>query len=250
MNMLFLDNGEDSLPLPLSDPRAGHIINILKKGPGDRVFAGLANGSLGFIKIQAIDNKYIHFFYEHEKEAAELNPIILLLGMPRPIQAKRMLKELTSLGIMELVLSGTELGEKSYLESNFIAKAEYRSTLIEGAVQAGNPRLPSVEKAWTLKKALTRIEEKYPLLKEAGGQLWAMDPYRAKSRFGSACLPEASWRNPLVLAIGSERGWTESEIGSLEACGFSFASLGTRILKTETAAIAAVSIALASLGLV
>lgn len=250
MNMLFLDKGEESLPLPLSDPRAGHIINILKKGPGDRVFAGLAIGSTGFIKIQAIDNNFIRFFYEHEKEAAELQPVILLLGMPRPIQAKRMLKELASLGIMELVLSGTELGEKSYLESNFVAKAEYRSALIEGAVQAGNPRLPSLEKAWTLKRALARIEEKYPRLKEAGGHKWALDPYKAKERFGSVRLGEASAQLPLVLAIGSERGWTEGELSSLENSGFSFAGLGTRILKTETAAIAAVSIALASLGLV
>jgi RsmE family RNA methyltransferase len=53
-----------------------------------------------------------------------------------------------------------------------------------------------------------------------------------------------------VLAIGSERGWTPAELDLLAARGFSFASLGDRILKTETAAVTAVAIALSKLGYV
>jgi RsmE family RNA methyltransferase len=53
---------------------------------------------------------------------------------------------------------------------------------------------------------------------------------------------------PITLAIGSERGWTEGEVELLEAHGFTVAGLGRRILKTETAAIAASALALAAMG--
>ena len=41
-----------------------------------------------------------------------------------------------------------------------------------------------------------------------------------------------------VLAIGPEGGWTDDEIARLEAHGFRRFSLGSRILRTDTAAIA------------
>ncbi|MCK7479782.1 MAG: RsmE family RNA methyltransferase [Candidatus Moduliflexus flocculans] len=50
--------------------------------------------------------------------------------------------------------------------------------------------------------------------------------------------------------MGSERGWTDRELDSLAAAGFRFASLGDRILRTETACTAAVTLALAALGFV
>jgi RsmE family RNA methyltransferase len=50
-----------------------------------------------------------------------------------------------------------------------------------------------------------------------------------------------------MLAIGTERGWTEKEMKLFSDFGFNAATLGDRILKTETAAIAAVSVILSGL---
>jgi RsmE family RNA methyltransferase len=57
-----------------------------------------------------------------------------------------------------------------------------------------------------------------------------------------------SLTTPTTLAIGSERGWTVREVNLLASHGFTACYLGDRILKTETAAIAAVSIILSRLG--
>ena len=43
------------------------------------------------------------------------------------------------------------------------------------------------------------------------------------------------------LAIGSERGWAEKEREFFYKQGFQFVTLGNRILRTETACIAAIS---------
>jgi 16S rRNA (uracil1498-N3)-methyltransferase len=238
--MLFLDEGELVSPLPLSDPRVLHVLKVLKKGVGETLLAGTSDGIIGTARIETHDDAGMRFSFTPEREAPALYPVTLLLGFPRPIQAKRILKDLTSLGIGRIILSGTELGEKSYFQSDFFKDKEYRQALIEGAQQAANPRLPAVETAWSLARALGTLG--------SDGGRWAFDPYRAGSNFGSVHLGTASAEAPLVLAVGSERGWTEAELELLADRGFTFARLGERVLKSETASVVAVSIALARLG--
>jgi 16S rRNA (uracil1498-N3)-methyltransferase len=48
-------------------------------------------------------------------------------------------------------------------------------------------------------------------------------------------------QQPVILAIGPEGGWTQREFNTFEQAGFISVSLGTRILRSETAAIASVS---------
>lgn len=50
----------------------------------------------------------------------------------------------------------------------------------------------------------------------------------------------------LALAIGPEGGWTEDELRLFAASGWTAASLGERILRAETAAIAAMAVVTAS----
>ncbi|PKL23262.1 MAG: 16S rRNA methyltransferase [Spirochaetae bacterium HGW-Spirochaetae-3] len=246
MNMLFLDPHDIGSPLPRADARVRHVLKVLKKGPGDELEAGTPDGMLGMARIESYDNDRMTFSFRPAREAPPLRPITLLLGFPRPIQANRILKDLASLGVGRIVLSGTELGDKSYFQSDFFKNREFRSALIEGAEQAANPRLPVVDTAWTLSRALETIGHG----DSTPGGLWAFDPYRASVPFGAATLPAAVDAASLVLAIGSERGWTPAELDLLAAGGFSFATLGDRILKTETAAVVAVSLALGKLGYV
>lgn len=51
----------------------------------------------------------------------------------------------------------------------------------------------------------------------------------------------------VILALGPEGGWTNSELGLFREAGWLPASLGSTILRAETAAIAAMAVALAEL---
>ena len=53
----------------------------------------------------------------------------------------------------------------------------------------------------------------------------------------------------IVLAVGSERGWSAGERDLLRQHHFQFAHLGARVLRTETAVIAALTLIRAKLGL-
>lgn len=262
--MLILEPGEPGALIPRSDRRCEHVRKILKKKPGDRLLAGIATdspfgpapGALGEAVVESLDERGLVLSFEPfpgpRSEPEGLAPLRLVLGFPRPIQANRIFKDLASLGVAEIVLTGTELGEKSYLESDFFRAGEFRRPLLEGAEQAANPRLPSVSTQWSLRRCLDSLEEGAAWGEATGpaafgrrqGARLALHPREGAPNLGAlAELPP-----PLTLAIGSERGWTEGEVDLLEERGFRVAGLGRRILKTETAAVAAVTLLLARLG--
>ena len=53
---------------------------------------------------------------------------------------------------------------------------------------------------------------------------------------------------PLVLAVGSERGWTSAERDRLRAAGYRLVGMGSRVLRTETAVIGALAVIKAATG--
>lgn len=250
MNLLVLEPREVGTPLPRSDRRVEHVRKVLKKGVGDALAAGLAGGPgdpcpLGTARVESWDGAAMAFSFVPERESPPLRPVTLLLGFPRPIQVNRVLKDLTSLGVRRILLAATDLGEKSYADSTIFKEREFRRPLLEGAEQAGNPRLPDVEVHPRLDAALAALGAPGP-----GEERWALDPYRAEARFGTLRSETAQDARAFVLAVGSERGWTDRELDALEAAAFGFASLGDRILRTETACAAAVTLSLAALGFV
>ena len=74
---------------------------------------------------------------------------------------------------------------------------------------------------------------------------YALDNYEASTHL-SQYTPAGA--KPVVLALGSERGWAADERTLLRQAGFAFAHLGSRVLRTETACIAAVTLLKAKLG--
>lgn len=264
MNMMIFEKSELgpeglSSALPRADRRYEHVKKILKKNPGDIVEAGIATDSpfgpaplaSGTAQIISLEEKSLVLRYSGSAEPEPLAPIRLILGFPRPIQAARIFKDLVSLGLAEIILTGTALGEKSYLESDFFSAKQYRRPLLDGAEQAANPRLPLIRQYWSLDRSLAALDGP----DEDTGDFWkqglyiALHPDSSVPSFGAILKARlAAPGSAVTIAIGSERGWTKEEIQVLKKNGFNPAGLGSRILKTETAASAAVSLALASMG--
>jgi len=71
-----------------------------------------------------------------------------------------------------------------------------------------------------------------------------MDNVRSE---GSLALLSALGQS-MVLAVGCERGWSDREREQLEAAGFLRLSMGERVLRTETACVAATVLALEKIG--
>ena len=250
MNIILFE--EDERFFPSSDERCAHIRKILKKKKGDEFAAGLVNGPTGRAAITEDGARGIAFSFAAEAPCAPLYPLRLLVGFPRPIQLKRLLRSAASLGVAGLLLCGTDLGEKSYMKSGLLEGGGARAALVAGAMQAGFSAIPSIERAETVDAALGMVESAFPAAGKTLIDMATMDgqkPPVLGSGAGGSINRKITANAPLFLAIGSERGWSGRERALFAASGWQARSLGPRILRTETAADAACAVALFAHGM-
>jgi len=241
---------------PRHDDRYQHIRKILKKGIGDSFFAGIIDGSEGTATITNLDDSLLSFTFHEETPMRPLYPVSVIIGFPRPIQLKRLLRDVASLGVSEVLLTGTELGEKSYRESSLVGRGAARESLVEGCIQAGSSAVPALEIFDSVEDVIGAVcgdsaavtGDPASVTSANRARLILLDTVNPECSLIQAPLEGISRRFPLVLAIGSERGWTAHEQVLFRNAGFMVCSLGSRILRTETAATAALGIALAKSG--
>ena len=245
MNICLFSKEEISQPLPLRDERAQHIIKVLHKKAGDTFTAGIIDGQSGTAVIREINDQGISFDFTGSGDGKPLTQLEMIIGFPRPIQLKRLLRDIAALGVGRVHLTGTDLGEKSYMQSTLVERGAAYKMLLDGTVQAGSTHVPELCLYKTLDeclKAVTKADEKKTLL-------LALDNVNPSARLAEMVKPDAG-ESRVIAAIGSERGWTDRERRLLEEKGFTRCGMGERIMRTETAATVAGSIILAMQGII
>lgn len=250
MNIILLsadDICEVGFRFGKNDDRYRHCKKILKLRVGDTFKVGLINGVKGTGTITHFDDMQLRFdFVPNETPPEPLFPITAVLGFPRPIQLKRCLKDMATLGVSNIALVPTQLGEASYLQSDLVQKSEVQKFLLEGASQAGSTLLPEVRLYRSIKNFFDselgddRTKDEKIILDVTDN---AVPLYEHLCRF------QRTAGKKIFLAIGNERGWTDAERTLFSEHGFCSCSMGRRILKTETAVVSSISIVLSTLGL-
>jgi RsmE family RNA methyltransferase len=237
MNLLLLTDANTHPVIPLHDPRAQHVLTILKADLGSVIDVGCLNGPRGKATLTQIDNAALYFSVAWGNSTPELYPLTVLIGMPRPQTVRKILRELTAIGVKRMIFFCGDKSEVSYLNSALWKKHEYESYVLEGIVQAFSTRMPEI---------LTRetIESVEPFVSSTVNRI-ALDNYEAST-------PLSKWSpkpEETILAIGSERGWSSSERDWLRAHQFALYHLGERVLRTETACVAGSALVLAAMNI-
>lgn len=245
MNICLFEQDEISKPLKADDPRAVHIKKILRKEAGDTFSAGIIEGPAGTATItnigsQAQDAGDIVFTFEPQSDGKPLFPLHMIIGFPRPIQLKRLLRDMAALGVQSVRLCGTELGEKSYLKASLSDPKEIYKMLLDGTVQAGSTHVPKPYVYPSLAACLDALDE------EAALKL-ALDNVEPKSSLRAFLDKNPPKDKAVIAAIGSERGWSPSERNLLESRGYIRLGMGSRIMRTETAATVSASLILSAM---
>ena len=244
MNICLFEKAEIDSPLSFDDVRGEHILKVLHKKQGDDFTAGIIGGASGVATITSIDEAARKIFFEFKPtgDGKPLNPLKMIVGFPRPIQLKRLLRDIAALGISEVHLTGTELGEKSYMQSDLAQPEAAWKLLHDGTVQAGSTHVPQV----CVHKSLEECLRSLSLSKGSKGeQLICLDNVNPACSLGEVDFSSTSG---VIAAIGSERGWTDKERALLEDAGFTRCGMGSRIMRTETAATVAGAIILNAMG--
>jgi RsmE family RNA methyltransferase len=235
MNIVLFAPEETTGPLPLRDRRAQHILRVLRLGAGGSFDAGLIDGPRGKATILAIDDAGLRVGFSWDAEPARLDSITLIAGLPRPQTARKILEEATALGVEAMHFVSTQRGETSYAGSRLWTSGEWRRHLIDGAAQAFSTRLPRVTWGKSLADALGASS--------ATGTRLALDNYES-----TGALSKAVMSAPVTIALGPERGWSAAERDLLRSRGFEMVHLGERVLRLETACVAAITLVKARLG--
>jgi RsmE family RNA methyltransferase len=239
VNLILFEPAELAAPLPRGDRRARHLLEVLRRAPGDTFDCGLVNGPRGRGTLAAIgaDALTLTFAWAAEPPPPPA-PLTLIVGLPRPQTARDILREAAALGVAALHFVTTEKGEPGYARSTLWSSGEWRRHLVAGAEQAFDTRLPALTHGRSLADALAALGENSTRL--------ALDNYESPAPLGACAVARD---RPGALAFGPERGWSAGERGLLRAHGFAFAHLGPRVLRAETAVVAALAIVRSRLGL-
>ena len=237
MNIILFTHLDAENSLPLLDYRASHIQKILKLGVGGQFLAGEVNGVKGVATILSMESELLTFSFKAGEPAKPLYPITLMVAQVRPICMRRILREAVSLGVAKIILTGSDTTEKSYADAKLYADGEYRSILLDGAMQSGETGVSEVVFAASVEEAIS--------LTEGPGTRIVLDNVMQAKPLSSFPTPT----KPVVLAIGGERGYTERERALFLSSGFIPASLGDRILRTETASSAGLAVLLGRMNL-
>jgi 16S rRNA (uracil1498-N3)-methyltransferase len=241
VNLILFEAAEIGCPLPRTDRRAAHLLEVLRRSLGDTFDAGVVNGPRGKATLRDISPDAVIFDFRETEAHAAQEQITLLVGLPRPQTARDILRDATTLSVAALHFIRAEKADANYAQSTLWSSGEWRRHILAGAEQAFSTHVPTVAHGHTLSDAISAVTKVSPHATRL-----ALDNYESAIPLSAAPLDKTL---PVALAIGAERGWSSAERDALRAAGFTLAHLGARVLRTETACTAALAIVRAKLGL-
>ena len=236
--ILFEENELKNGLASIDDARSEHILNVLPGEIGQILKTGVVNGPVGTSTIVAIDGTRVTLQCNHDEKSIEPWADIIL-APPRPRVMERLLPQLATMGVGKIILVGAKKVEKDFWGATLLKSDISREYFKDGLMQGGSSILPTLETRRNLRKFL---DEELELRFTAGNRIIA-HPYSRENISEKEAIRRATDDSRrLLLAIGPEGGWTDEEVSLFMKHGFNPVSLGRRILKTETAAIALLAI--------
>ena len=244
MNIVLFDQQELGWPLPRTDRRAQHVLDVLRRQVGDTFDAGVINGPRGRATVTNITQQAISIAFDPTGAASTVAPVTLVVGLTRPQTARDILRDATTAGVGAIHFVATDRSDRSYGQSTLWSTGEWRRHVLSGAEQAFDTQIPEVTFDETLAAKLA--DPSFGSTTGLSTIRIALDNYESPQPLLD--VPIAADAH-VVLAIGCERGWSAAERELLRQKGFAFAHLGSRVLRTEMAVVAAVTLVRAKLNL-
>jgi len=217
----------------LLGPNANHLFRVLRVKVGQE-FDVAADGVLRFAKVVFASHDQVEFALGAEVESAALPQITIYLSIFKFDRLEWALEKLTELGVSHVIPMIAQRTEEHLAKAAAKRVERWRKIAREASQQARRIAPPEVLEPMVLKKAIAEAQGSRIVLSEAEEHV------SVKSALSDS-------KPPLALAFGPEGGWSEAELEIFHASGWKAASLGHTILRAETAAIAAVAVAMAEL---
>ena len=210
-----------------------HLNRILKVKQGSEVDCAVENGPRGKGTVIAIDQNGVELSFQwNPPHPPDFLPIRLAVGLSRPQTCRKILEQSATMGVEEIHFFGAQKGEPSYASSTLWTTNEWQEKIKSGVAQAFSSHIPSCKHHLSLESLLTEIPQENAVR-------MGLDNYEAAEKL-RPCPVDGS--KSIWLAVGAERGWSGDERNQLRENGFTLKHLGQRVLRVETAVVAALGI--------
>jgi RsmE family RNA methyltransferase len=230
VNLILLESGDFVTPMRvrLTGRRLAHVREICRSAEGDTLRVGEIGGKLGTGRIVHLGADHLDLEVAFAEAAPPPHPVTLAVALPRPPSVRKVLQQATALGVKRILFVHSHRVEKSYWQSSGLRPSAVHEQILLGLEQARDTIPPVVE---LHPRFRTFADDVLPKLAEQGRILVAHPDATAP-----LCGPTDE---PVTLVIGPEGGFIDSEIERLRAAGAALASMGPRVLRVETAVVAA-----------
>lgn len=242
MSKFFVDESAihgDTITITGDD--VNHIRKVLRLRTGEIITVCDGKGMDYSAKIEQLESQYVSAKVVSVQESGTEPPIevVLFQGLPKSDKMDYIIQKTIELGISKIIPVITErtvvkIDNKKDAENK---RVRWQRISLEAAKQCNRGIVPVVETPVSFEKAL-ELSKEYEL---------CMIPYEKERNNKLKGLVKAG-RRKIAVFIGPEGGFSQEEIERAEKQDVKPVTLGTRILRTETAGIAVLSILMYELG--
>lgn len=216
---------------------AHHIINVMRSRAGEQLICSNGADREVLVEITEMQKGLVHASIVEELIMAHEPAVQVWIAqsLPKGDKMESVIQKCTEIGATRFIPFISERTIVQYDGVKELKRLErWQKIAKEAAEQAHRNRIPTIEATLTFKQLLDKVKEVdlaiFCYEKEAGLllkdvlQKVVVDPQKGITR-------------SYLLIIGSEGGFTEGEMTKAEGAGCKSISLGSRILRTETAAM-------------
>jgi 16S rRNA (uracil1498-N3)-methyltransferase len=225
----WIADESDSKTATLTGDQALHLAKVLRAERG-QIFDVVANGFLHRAEVVRVREQEVVFTLHEELETDSALPVHLLMAVFKFDHMEWGIEKATELGVARITPVIARRTEKHLAQAAGKRVERWRRIVREASQQSRRSDVPAVDDPLTLKLALEGITADTKLLLAETEQ---------ENSLHTAL--EGGAQN-IALAIGPEGGWTPEEMKLFEAAGWQSVTLGPRILRAETAAIASLAV--------
>jgi 16S rRNA (uracil1498-N3)-methyltransferase len=213
----------------LSEDAAHHAIHVLRLREGEDITLFNGRGGEYAARIASIQRLRIAVDILQHRAVERESPlrVTLVQGVSAGEKMDSTLRKAVELGVAEVqpVLAARSVARPKGERAEG-RRAHWQKLMIAACEQCGRNRIPEVHPLIPLLDYRTSADSTRILLSP-----------QARLKLSEAAKDSST----IILAAGPEAGFTAEEEAALVSAGFTPASLGPRVLRTETAAVAALA---------
>lgn len=228
MRSFFLANmplrSGDTMMLPIA--LRHHLDRVLRLQPGVEIRLFDGTGRVAVAVLQDKGQACVRELYDSAPPPCQIQ---LIQGLAKGDKTELILQKGTELGVSSFHLVSMERSVARFKPESR-QRSRWEKTIQEAARQCGQYHLPGLCCSDSLKSALSTEQTGLKLM------LWEQTDVPL-----AAVVNKGDCRRISVI-VGPEGGISETEAAAARACGYQCVSLGPRILRTETAGLAIITV--------